>query len=438
VYLAVLAFSLIIGPLVIVGCGDYYSAREGDAPTTETTATLETTTTATTDTAEVRGTVVSQIKNALDLEPGLMVVAHRLGVNFEVPGVLYGAKAKQPLQLGPQGGKKGQGKDSLSGGDLPVAVLLPDGRQLLYQFWEVLVSDDPGRGPGDPVIEVGTHMATPSIRVRDLISGEDRLVVSGAHSTAWRADGTLAYAQGVDVDYRYNMPYLSRVVVRKGLDGPTETWTSDADRYTVLRWAKDSLLVWREFMDGGGQLLALDGPDEIRVIIPVGEEGFVALSPDGERILTSSGGPESGEPPMIREVEWRTGREIARLSFQGVLDPLSGGPIQWVTGASWEKDRVVVATSADLAIISAKDDALVLEEVVAFDYPGLGPASVFAPLLDETGSRVSFVVDEVTDTYELVRCAVVTYDLSSGECRRWISPGGPTIAGLVYNPSRPR
>ena len=136
-----------------------------------------------------------------------------------------------------------------------------------------------------------------------------------------------------------------------------------------------------------------------------------------------SGGPESGEPPMIREVEWRTGREIARLSFQGVLDPLSGGPIEWVAGASWEKNRVVVATSADLAIISAKDNALVLEEVVAFDYPGLGPASVFAPLLHATGSRVSFVVDEVTSTNGLVRCAVVTYDLGSNECRRWISRG---------------
>ena len=115
--------------------------------------------------------MVSRVKNVPNLEPGLIVVAHRLGVNFEVPGALYGETAKQPLQLGPGEGEKGQAKDSLSGGDLPVAVLLPDGRQLLYQFWKVLVGDHPGRGPGDPVIEDGTHMATPSIRVRDLISG---------------------------------------------------------------------------------------------------------------------------------------------------------------------------------------------------------------------------------------------------------------------------
>src|SRR5665648_590616 len=419
---------MLAGSYVLLGSGEDYAAGDARTSADGATATVG-------DASSVSGTVVSSVKNTADLDPQAMVITVPLGVKLEVPGMFYGIRAKAPVQLGPKG-VKGTTSDSFGS---QAGILVPDGRHLLYHFTRQLMSF-PSEAPGDPVVPDGTPMFTPSIRVLDLDTGEDALVVSGARSMAWRSDGMFAYAAGVDPDYRYNMPYLQRVVVRKGLDGPSEVWTTEAAHYAVVQWAGDSLLVWRELPAAGRELLALDGRNKVRTILNAGEEELVAVSPDGSRMLIWTGGALQGQDPLtLREIEWTSGRQIARLSLDGVLDPASGEAVYSMASGSWEGDRVVVSlTSGDLAVLSTKDDALTLESVITFSYPKLRRASIQQPLLDGENKIIAVTSEGTADTEELERTAVITYDLVSGECSRWIVPGTRAFTALVANPSRPR
>lgn len=377
-------------------------------------------------------TVVTRVENTAELDPEAAVVSVPLDAKFEVPGKFYGVKARRPIRLGPAN-TKGMTQDALGsqGG------ILLSGERLLYPFWKQLAAF-PTEAPGEPSVADGTHMSTPSIRMLDLASGEDEVVVSGARSMAWDASGRFAYAAGVDADYRYNMPYLQRVVVQNGTGGAPEVWTRDADRYTVLQWVGDTLLVRKDEVGGEYEILAFAGPGQAKPLLAEGET-YLAASPDGSRILVSAGGMDSTDPISLRVVELASGREVSRLSLDGTRDPATDEPILAVAGASWEGDTVVVSlTPADIAVLTAGDDTLALEEVITFKYPKLRPGSIENPVLNAAGTKVFVVTREGTDTTELERTAVVTYDLASGRCTRWITPGGPTVTRLVSNPSRPR
>jgi hypothetical protein len=429
VSLAVVAAGVMLaGSYALLGLGDHFavggadSQPNGRGPGDEVAVSIVAT-----------GTVVSRIENVADLPSGVMVVTVPLGTNFETPGSLYGTKAKKPIHLGPKNAR-GMTQDAFSG---QAGMLLPDGQHVLYHFWETLTSF-PTEAPGDPVVLDGTHLNTPSIRVLDLATGDDELVLSGARSIAWRADDMFAYTAGVDADYRYNVTYMRRLIVQQGLDGSPVTWTADADQYTVLQWAGDALFVWRESLGGVRELLAFTGPDSCSRIVPDGQM-FLCTSPDGTRILTQSGGFSGEDTPfMLHEIEWRTGTEIASLSLEGLLDPASGEQIHSALVASWEGDRIAVGVyPAHLAMVSAVGDTLVLEDVVAFRYPGLRSGAPEAVAFDEAGSTVFIIGREGPKNVELERTSIITYDLVSGECSRWIAPG-TAATRFVLNPSRPR
>ncbi len=383
----------------------------------------------------VRGTVVTRVRNAPELDPGIVVVTVPLDGRFASPGQLYGTRAKKPLQLGPAK-VEGMTQDGLGS---RAGILLPDGTRVIYSFWE-RITEFPTYAPGDPEVADGTHMDTPTIRLFDLVSSEDTLIASGARSMAWRADGAFAYATGIDTDYRLNLPYLERVVVQQGLDGEPSVWTSDADRYTVELWAGSTLIVSRELMGGAREYIALDGPDLKRSILSEADrESFLGVSPDGKHVLISSGGFDSGQPLMIREVELGSGEEIARFSFEHQLDPITGKPVDGVWEAAWEGDRIVVSLgSKSIAVLSSEGGALALEDIITFEYPKLRDGRLTTITLSTDCNRIYLVADEGDASSELERTAVITYDLASGECSRWIAPGMPAITHLVSNPSRPR
>jgi len=140
-----------------------------------------------------------------------------------------------------------------------------------------------------------------------------------------------------------------------------------------------------------------------------------------------------------RVIELETGREVARVSLADVTDPATHGPVTQVSGGAWEEDTIVLAlTPADLAVLSADDESLTLEDVFTFRYPGVKQGTVGEMLLNGSGRRVYFVTREGTDAVELERTAVITFDLESGECTRWIVPGTRATTRLVGNASRPR
>lgn len=94
-------------------------------------------------------------------------------------------------------------------------------------------------------------------------------------------------------------------------------------------------------------------------------------------------------------------------------------------------------STTDVVVLSTKDDALTVEEIVSFEYPNLRPSALSQVLLDKAGRRILAVVGEGTAD-ELQRMAVLTYDLLSGECSRWVVPRTAAAIDLVSDQSRPR
>jgi hypothetical protein len=216
------------------------------------------------------------------------------------------------------------------------------------------------------------------------------------------------------------------------------TWTSDADQYTVQQWADGALFVQREIMGGASDLLAFTAPDEYRSILPEGHL-FLCTNSDGTRILTHSGGFDGeAEPFVVHEIDWRTGTEVASVSLEGVLDPATGEQVRPALIASWEGDRIAVGLyPAHLAMLEATGDSLTLEDVVTFRRQGLKAGAPEEIFLDPAGGAVHLVCREGAQNVELERMSIVTYDLTSGECSRWIAPGAAALR-FVRNPSRPQ
>lgn len=382
--------------------------------------------------SEVPRTLVTDIKNSPRLDPEAMLITVPLGMNFEVPGDLYGTKAKRPVHLGPKN-VKGMTQDCFGS---QAGMLLPDGR-LLYHFAEQL-APFPSYAPGSAQVEDGTPMSLPTIRLYDPATGEDREVLRGARSMAWNRDGVLAYAKGVDAEYRLNVPYLQHVVVQQGIDGVPTIWTNEPADYTVNGWVLDALLVSKQVEGEALQLLALTGPGQSRQVASEAER-LACVSPDGLRILVWSGTGSPEDPIVLRTVDWQTGVEVARVTLDVAADPASGQQLTAIGAGTWEGDTVVLACSpADLVLLSARDSELKVERVITFESPKLRSGTCSEVALASDGSRVFAVASEGTEAEELERTAVMTYDLGSGECTRWVVPGSAAITRLVGNSSRPR
>ena len=313
----------------------------------------------------------------------------------------------------------------LGGWLTPAAVPSPDGRFVAYNTWRELREDDPALSWEDQGISRGDPLATPSIRLHDFETGADEPYAVGAFSVAWRADGAIAYFKGARRDYRAGVPYVGHILVRASIRGTARRWTETTDRYIVAGWAGSTLLAYREHEGEALDLVALDGPGEVRVL--AANVGLVAISPDGTQALVEHG-PESG-PPRVDLIGVGNGTQLASLDLTTV-DP-AVGVVSYA--GDWEDDLVVAPATAGLAVFRISGRHIALVRTVRVTGGGVAEPRF------ESGSRLTGWTSSAAGG------AFVDCDRVTGRCGRAVPL--PTARGVnryptwrrpVYNPSRPQ
>jgi hypothetical protein len=341
----------------------------------------------------------------------------------------------------------GAASPTLIDGAAPLGIPSPDGRLIAYNAWTDLVPFDPDKSWSQLGVEPGDRVGTPSIRVLNLGTGEDSLLVDGAYSLAWRADGTIAYVEGVERDYRADVPYLGNVVVRPSLNAPAQTWSSTPDRYVVYGWAGSRLIVFRG-SELATDVLFLSGPGEARKA-PIAT--FVAISPDGELAATFGGSSLESDPGgqgmRFDIVNLDSGQVTGSIGPDALSDPLSGLTIRSLSGGSWAGPWVVAKADVvssggpgvGIAVFRVEDgiptlDRILLlpsarfpmgiEEPLVFDRPDGPQVIAWAPMPGAGGEARGIV-------YTYLHCEV-----AADQCTT-----GPLVQDRVFrpvnNPSRP-
>lgn len=318
----------------------------------------------------------------------------------------------------------------LAGWLTPAAVPSPDGRYVAYNAWRELRPDDPRLSWDDQGIERGDALATPSLRVYDVSSGEDTLLEEGAFSLAWRADGVLAYFKGAARDYRAGVRYVGDVVVRSSLAASPEVWTPEPGRYVVVAWAGSRLVAYREREGEALDVVVLDGPRRMRVVAP--GAGLVAVSPNGRRLFVEEG-PATGRP-AVRVLDVEHGREVAALDLTTV-DPAVGAVSY---AGDWSGELVVAASASGLAVFRVAGDQIALEQALRLDVRDSETGAAEPRFADQRGQRVT------AWTSTPAGGVFLDCDPSRGRCARTVPlPAAEGVGAFppwrrpVYNPSRP-
>jgi hypothetical protein len=214
------------------------------------------------------------------------------------------------------------------------AIASPDRGLLLYR------ATDPPDAP------FSGRNTTPVLRLHYLASGRDRVVERGAASFAWRADGALAYAKAEAGTWAHPGGALGHVVVKASISEPAVRWTSERARYTVLAWARETLLV-SAIAEGaatppsGEGVYALTGPGRAQKL-PLG--GVVAIDPAGELVVGPIGlDPELGGGLTFRVVRVRDATVVSELDLTPVVAPQAPYATAWgVTGGSWVGSYIIL------------------------------------------------------------------------------------------------
>lgn len=324
--------------------------------------------------------------------PGLFTAGNRL----------YGLPGRDPVRLA------GAPVAPLAGWMSPAAAQSPDGRYVAYNVWRKLRADDPTRSWSDQGIEPGDALAVPQIRLVDLELDQDHLLVDGAYSVAWRADGALAYARGVERAYRAFMPYETELVVRAP-DGVEQRWSADRAQYVAVAWAANSLIAYRISAGEHVDTLAIRRPGRERLLVEGGT--LVALSPDGSKAFVEEGAA-SGRP-RARVVDVATGETQAALPVREGLS----------YAGDWARDLVVARGRTRLLVFRVRGGTIAVEQELAIDQGAKEPR-----FTGPTGSEIIASKDTSRGTVFL-RC-----QRAGRSCAEFRSETGR----LVYNPSRPR
>jgi hypothetical protein len=321
---------------------------------------------------------------------------------FTVGSRLYGVSGRSPVRLA------GAPVSPLAGWMSPAAAQSSDGRYVAYNVWQKLRDDDPARSWSDQGIEPGDSLAIPQIRLVDLELGRDELLAEGAYSVAWRPDGALAYARGVEHAYRAFMPYETELIVR-ARDGAEQRWSADRAQYVAVAWAADTLIAYRISAGEHVDTLVFDRPGRERLLVEGGT--LVALSPDGSKAFVEEGAA-SGRP-RVRVVDVATGETQAAL-------PLHEGMSY---AGDWRRDLVVARGRTGLVVFRVREGEIEIVQKLAIDEGAKEPR-----FTDAAGTEV--VATRNTPRGEVfLRC-----DRKTRRCAE-LRPGS---GRLVYNPSRPR
>jgi hypothetical protein len=127
------------------------------------------------------------------------------------------------------------------------------------------------------------------------------------------------------------------------------------------------------------------------------------------------------------------------MRLDDLLQPVAGEKVSVGNRGSWEGDTIAIGVApAKVVLLAIQDDKLALKDIIALRYPKLRLTTPLDPMLNADGSKMFLVTHEGATESEFERTAVITYDLASGACTRWIAPDRPAITNLVFNPSRPR
>lgn len=181
---------------------------------------------------------------------------------------------------------EGEQVASIFGSLVPVAVRSSEGSIVAFSSLRVLVElgpDEPGRS-----VAQGEPVGIPSVRVLETGSRRVRLLERGAHSPALSLQGRLAFFKGDADVLRGGVPYEGHVLVGDATGTRFERWTTEPARYMPYAWAGGTLLVYRALPGSEAtDLYAYTGPGEARLVAPLAF--VIALSPDGTRVLVSSG-----------------------------------------------------------------------------------------------------------------------------------------------------
>jgi hypothetical protein len=262
----------------------------------------------------------------------------------------------------------------------PVAVRSSDGKLLAYNTWQELRTVDDEQSFSEQAIADGDALGVPSVRVHD-DAGNDVVVARGAYSAAWRQDGALAFAKGVDPDFRAGRTYNAQVVVRRGIHGRDIAWTTEPAHYVVYAWASDRLLFYRVGHGEKLELFVADGPGKLR---PLADGSAIAVSPDATRVAVLS-----QDATNVRVLNVASGSELSWLDVTTATPPLT-----WVAySGSWVGDHIVAPASAGLAILHVSSRSLELEQVLSLDHAEF-PAGVQQPrFTDAAGNEIAATAD---------------------------------------------
>lgn len=282
----------------------------------------------------------------------------------------------------------------LIGADAPVAVPSPDETLVAVNTWRWTKAMDwaqslseQGIGPGDP-------LGTPQLRIQDTAANKDRPLEAGTMSAAWRLDGAFAYVRGEQPVYRAQTPYLRDVLVRSSLTGPAEKWSTEPDRFTVLAWAGQTLLVKRDVPGAPPDLVAFDGAGRMRTIAD--GSMFVALAPDGKSVVVAKSPGETPQPGLY-VVDVATGSTIGGISLRDMVDPVDNRPLDWAVGrGSWAGGHVVVPSATGLVVLDV-DDRVRLAQVLHLDAADKPNGALYEPRFVDDSGRVIFTWQDVPD-----------------------------------------
>jgi hypothetical protein len=338
---------------------------------------------------------------------------------YAVGAHVFGLHGKHAVELA------GPPVAPLAGWLTPAGAPSPDGRYLAYNAWKELRRDDPALSWADQGIEPGDPLATPSIRLYELVSGEDAVLEDGAFSLAWRADGALAYFKGAERDYRAGVPYVGDVFVRPAPDAQPVKWSPERARYVVVGWAGRTLVGYREREGEALDLVAFDEPGRMRLLAR--DSGLVAISPGGRRVFVEQG-PAEGRP-NVRILEIASAAVVARLDLTRI-DP-GVGTVGYA--GDWQGDRVVASSASGLALFRVGSKAIRLERAI----PVQG-AGVSEPRFADTGRHL-IAWASTRRGGVLVDC-----ERTTARCNRFRPlpdahgvHGFPVWRRNLYNPSRP-
>jgi hypothetical protein len=349
---------------------------------------------------------------ALAVRPGASLPQHP----FVRGNGLYAGGNRQELG--------GSVSGALMGPLSPVAVSGPNDAFVVYSTWRDLRAVDSEKSFSKQGIAEGDALGLPSLRVHDG-RGQDSLLARGAYSAAIRADGAIAYVEGIDASFRAGRVYQGQVVVRRGLNGRSVAWTSEPARYVVYGWSGNRVLFYRM---GAGERLEILVADARGKVRPLADGSIVALSPGGDRVMVL--GPDT---TSVRVLDIATGREQAWLDVTTATTPL-----RWIGySGSWAGDRVVAPSSSGLVVFRVMPASIELEQALSIDSAQF-PVGVQEPqFADSDAGEILVTADVPPDRGGEGVTYFLDCDRVSRICERGDGAPAKEWPRFVDNPSRP-